>query len=728
MGRRIIQLVGLMLTTGLGVPLALALAEPPEPTPAAPAAAPKKDAADDDLPPLEPVEAPAPPAVPAPPAQQAKDLLRKVLGGDASQAKPGATPLPGPKSLAIPPAKAADAPAQGASAGQPAKADDRVTLVEGAGERPAPPPAEKEPGGAPPPASDVTPLPRTPRPGDTPGEPGTLPFVPQDARDLPSAKAADDGAPAADPALDAQLHQSQAPAETNPLPPAIDRGGKPGAPAAGPAAEGLESFVLPAEQLPLGRQAVGLTVEVVSPQFLNRNQEASLKIVVKNTGSTDARGVVVRDELPAALQFQSSQPIAQNSPGSRLYVWALGTVPAGSERIILLRVVPKHVGAFEHAATVSMQSGGKARTLVREPKLKVEQTVSSAKVLKGQPVEWGIAVTNTGDGPARRVLVRAKLSRGLRHESGEPNEENLFEQELDSLEPGQRVALDALVTDTIAGGAQTCTVEATSPDVAVAAPESRNTQTVNVVEPKLAMTVVGPEKRFTDTVARYDVTVANTGTATARKLRVLASLPVSGRLTAVPAGAQFDKATRKLSWSLVQLDPNEKATFSFQVQMGGAGSYQVAVDARADGGLHAEGSKSTIVEGLADLDLEVTEKRRVVDVGDTAVFSIKITNRGTKEATQVLVSGFLSKNLAAREVDIENNGEVGYSEATGEIRFPKIDRVGPGKSTTVNVKVQALPSPGLATFRVQLVHDDLKEGKLEDIGSFRITPARTADK
>ena len=95
--------------------------------------------------------------------------------------------------------------------------------------------------------------------------------------------------------------------------------------------------------------------------------------------------------------------------------------------MILVRVKPTKIGPFDHAATVTLEVGSKSRTIVREPKLKVEQTVNSAKVLKGQQVEFKIVVQNTGDGPARNVIVQAKLSAGLRHESGEPNGQNLFE-------------------------------------------------------------------------------------------------------------------------------------------------------------------------------------------------------------------------------------------------------------------------------------------------------------
>src|SRR5271166_6610828 len=46
------------------------------------------------------------------------------------------------------------------------------------------------------------------------------------------------------------------------------------------------SFVLPSDRLPLGKQEVVLSVDVQAPANLNFNREATVKIIVKNSGST----------------------------------------------------------------------------------------------------------------------------------------------------------------------------------------------------------------------------------------------------------------------------------------------------------------------------------------------------------------------------------------------------------------------------------------------------------
>src|SRR5262249_35979638 len=151
--------------------------------------------------------------------------------------------------------------------------------------------------------------------------------------------------------------------------------------------------------------------------------------------------------------------------------------------------------------------------------------------------------------------------------------------------------------------------------------------------------------RYTDTLATYELTLENPGSAPARNVKIQATLPVSGLLYALPPGAQFDRPTRRLSWTRTQLEPGEKAGVTFQVRVGGIGLYQVAAEAKAEGALIAKDTMSTDVMGLADVNFNVSEKRRVVDVDDVTTFQIRVVNSGTKEATRLSISAVLSANI-----------------------------------------------------------------------------------
>lgn len=505
------------------------------------------------------------------------------------------------------------------------------------------------------------------------------------------------------------------------LPLAVEKPG--GAPAASPTAPREDpAFVLPSDRLPFGRQILGLTLDVVAPQFINVEQVATFKVVVKNSGQSPAMGVVIRDELPEGLAYVSSQPEATRI--ANLLSWELETIPAGSERTITLSVKPTRTGPFEHAATLSLKAGARASTQVREPKLKVEQSVNIPKVLKGQPVQFRIVVSNPGDGPARNVTVQAKLSGGLRHESGVGNDQNLFEQTIDLIESGKRLELDTLVVIAEQGGDQSCLVVVQSDDVAPNAPEARSQQNVTVVEPKLALTINGPKERFTDTLASYEIVVTNPGSATSENVKVQATLPLSGRLYALPTGARFDAQTRRLSWSHGPLEPGGKVTYTFQLRMGGVGLYPVAAESKAESGVVANGVAETNVTGLADVDLLVSENRRYIDVNDSTTFVIKVVNRGTADATNLVISGKLTETI----LPVETSGtesQVTWSASEATLKFPLIERLGPGKMMELGIKVRGV-KPGAAFCRVFLLHDGMKgkEEQLDDVAVCKVMASR----
>ena len=331
-----------------------------------------------------------------------------------------------------------------------------------------------------------------------------------------------------------------------------------GAPAAPARTEASGATV---DRLPIGKQSVAVTVDVQAPASMNLNQVANLKLVIRNTGTSDALNVDVEDELPEGLKFISSVPDVIRPHESHL-TFKIPTLAAGSERTISVKVKPTKTGPFDHAATVKFETGCRSRTRVLEPKLKVDVVANptTGKVLKGQPVEFKVTITNLGDGRARNVAIQAKLSPGLRHDSASKSDDPiLYELALPELLPGHSEKLDTLVADAVIGGEQNCTVTAKSEDVVFVPEDAQVTKTIAVVEPKLEIQVVGPDQRFTDTIADYEVVLENSGTAPARRIRVTTTLPTSGKLVGqLPPDVRYDATTRRLTWTIDQIDPQAK--------------------------------------------------------------------------------------------------------------------------------------------------------------------------
>jgi uncharacterized repeat protein (TIGR01451 family) len=525
------------------------------------------------------------------------------------------------------------------------------------------------------------------------------------------------GAALGRPKVDDKVERTQAQSDPPPAP-------RPAGAARDPMAA-LASSKATVDVLPVGKQSVAVTVDVQSPASMNLNQKATLKLIVRNTGTSDALNVDIQDELPDGLQYESSNP-ELNVTGESHLSTRIATLAAGSERLFTIVVKPTKTGPFEHAATVRFETGCKSRTSVLEPRLKVDVIANptGGKVLKGQPVEFQVIVTNNGDGPARNVAIQAKLSPGLKHETSQKTEEQImYELTLPELLPGQSEKLDPLVADAVGGGEQSCTVIARSPDVVPHKEDDEIARTISVVEPKLKLSLKGPESRYTDTIGDYEITVENPGTASARKVRVLATLPLNAKLVKTPEGARYDSTSRRLSWTVDQIEAQGKPmTYSFNLRMGGIGRYEVLADAAGDAGLKTSGRLHTEVVGMPDVDLVVSESKRVLDLNGTTTFYIRLRNYGTKDATNLQVTANLSENLEVIKAGGGNSDiKVGMSENKHAVKFDQIAKLPQNKEMILGVLAKVTgEEPRLATCRVFVTHDDLTE-KFEDMAAVKVT-------
>ena len=115
------------------------------------------------------------------------------------------------------------------------------------------------------------------------------------------------------------------------------------------------------DRLPVGKQSVAVTVDVQAPESMNRNQEATLKLIVRNTGASNALNVKIDDELPDGLKYVSSLPEMLNTAESHLS-YKIPTLAAGSVKVFTVKVKPTKIGPFDHAATVRFETGCRSRT------------------------------------------------------------------------------------------------------------------------------------------------------------------------------------------------------------------------------------------------------------------------------------------------------------------------------------------------------------------------------
>lgn len=462
----------------------------------------------------------------------------------------------------------------------------------------------------------------------------------------------------------------------------------------------------PASQFRPGVQGVGLYVEVVSPPSANLQQETTYRIIVRNAMRTQAFGVLVKDVLPETLEYVKSQPEARKE-GSTL-AWDLGEMPIGGEKTLTIIAKPVKVGPVEHTATVTCQTGTRSRLIVQEPKLKVEHSILPAKPLKGQPVQLRISISNPGTGAAKNVAVVVKVSQGLQDSQGS----RVFDQEIRRIGPGERMELQALTLATVAGGTQTCDVSATSPDVVTEQPGAKASQGIEVLEPKLKMEMVGPSQKYTNTEDIYELNVQNPGTASAKNVKVAVFVPDSRGVKRASRGGFLNAASRRLEWTIDNVDPGETKKLKFEYRVGPMGTYPFTAEARGDSGLAEKQSLTTTVTGVADVEFQVTEKSRIIDLGDTTEYVINIRNQGTKDAEKLLISAVLSENVEVVETDGHEGSAARSPQDPKQTVFPTVDHLPAGQEMTYVIRVKAI-KPGIASCTVKLHHEDLGSERLE---------------
>jgi uncharacterized repeat protein (TIGR01451 family) len=200
-------------------------------------------------------------------------------------------------------------------------------------------------------------------------------------------------------------------------------------------------------KLDVRRAKLELTATVAADWMLDRPLACTYK--VKNAGDGDARGVRVEVALPQGLGFVSAtEGGALVAEGAR---WELGTIAAGQERTVELRVTGPAAGEFDLAAKASADftepAAAASKTRLKGiAALALEVVDNEDPVAVGGEVTYTITVKNQGTAADKNVRVECQIEDGMvlasaegvtkQEGSGEPAKSFAF-QSLDTLEPGQ---------------------------------------------------------------------------------------------------------------------------------------------------------------------------------------------------------------------------------------------------------------------------------------------------
>ncbi len=461
------------------------------------------------------------------------------------------------------------------------------------------------------------------------------------------------------------------------------------------------------------RMAPSVVVEAFTPETVNYGQEFKYDLVVRNVGPVAVKDVRVDNDLPAGSKFVGSEPAAELS-GDRLG-WTIGSLDAGAEKRIVVRVKPSEEGEVRSRATVSFAGSVDARTRVTRPKVTVALT-GPETCRAGEEATFLIKVSNTGTGPAAKLVLKAKLTDGL-FCSRVQAAANQIETVLPNVMPGETKTIKLPVAAARAG-MQACEVSA----AAEGSPDSEAKSSVNVVEPLLQVKQSGPAHCLVRGEPVYTIELTNPGTASTDPVQVVTVLPDGFEFVQASDNGAYTATTRAVSWRLASLAVGGSRPVSVKLRAAAAsdgvlrtvalagpdaapapaGVAQAGMTSTGGRTLEAKAETAVRAEGVPAIRFEVAATDGVVEVGKEAVYEIRVTNQGTGACTNVVLAAALADGMAYTG----SSGPTGVKAQGQQLTIDPIPTLGVKGEAVYRVRVRG-NQPGEQRFRVQLTCDQV---------------------
>jgi len=373
-----------------------------------------------------------------------------------------------------------------------------------------------------------------------------------------------------------------------------------------------------------------------------------------------AGNVVVTDALPEGVALVGSQPEA--SVQGRQLTWNLGNLDAGESKTIKVTVKPEKEGTLFSCATIKADPRVCAQTVVGRPQLAIDKTGPEIAQL-GSDVDYNVVVKNVGSAVAKNVVVTDKYPAGLGGAS-----EKTFN--VGDLAPGQSRTIPVKLKAAERG--RHCNVAVASSSNAGTVQDDACT---TVVKPGLKLEKTGDDKRFINKQATYKIVASNTGDTELTGVVVTDTAPAQTKIVSAP-GASL--AGNTATWNVGSLKPGDKKEFSVVLTSTQAGRWCNTASVNTAQGLRETAEACTVWSGISAILVEVVDDPDPIQVGESTVYTIRITNQGNADLTNI-------NTVAQYAKEVSPVSSQGGSVDGKTVKFPTVPRIAPKQSVTYTI-------------------------------------------
>ncbi|MCI0742858.1 MAG: hypothetical protein L0Y72_27835 [Gemmataceae bacterium] len=433
-----------------------------------------------------------------------------------------------------------------------------------------------------------------------------------------------------------------------------------------------------------------VTLEKRGPAQYRSGEPLRCVLLVRNVGTTPALQVRVEDELPPGARLLAADP--KPSVQNERVLWILPELAPGAEKLLRFELMLQGGGEFQASSTVTVFATLSGRAQVAQESLSV--SVSGPETaLSGFPAVFEIMVANNSKRPLTGLALQAKLPPGLSHPQG-----SHIEADVGELAAGQSKTFK-MPTTALQPGRQTVEVRVN----AAGGLEATGQGTVQVnMGSGPSVQIKQPEqvRIFLHKESELCIAVSNRSPKPMRNITVSDVLPEGVEFVSASDRGIYRQESRTAHWLIDQLAPGQTKVLVAKVQGKTLGKFNNEVSARTEAREESKSSGVVQVNGFTDLALHVTERNGPIEVGQSAVFEIQLSNQGSVPATGVVVEASLPAGLVPSKVQGPSSHRIDGQRVTFAA-LPRLAAHG-GASYFVTALAQA---PGHGRFRAQVSSD-----------------------
>jgi uncharacterized repeat protein (TIGR01451 family) len=199
------------------------------------------------------------------------------------------------------------------------------------------------------------------------------------------------------------------------------------------------------------------------------------------------------------------------------------------------------------------------------------------------------------------------------------------------------------------------------------------------------------------------LSVTNPGTAPAKQVELVASLPAGLKFVSANNAGYYEESSRTVRWRLEELPANETGTVELVTLPVEPGQQAIRLRGSAQKGLAVEKEQPLLIEGIAAILFQVGDTVDPVEVGGETTYEVHVVNQGSKAATNLR----LTVELPSQVKPVAADGPTRHVVEGNSVVFDGLARLSPKADASYRVRVKAL-RPGDLRARFQLMTDDMQ--------------------